>query len=79
MDDTIKYSPTERREKKILKSAIEPPSKEWLWLHTVEGRPVLSEHVNGKWREISAVSIGPTDIDPSTITPTTPEGQQPSQ
>ena len=36
-------------EKRILRSALEPPNTNWLWLKTVNGTPVLHEYLSGKW------------------------------
>lgn len=39
-------------EKRILRSPLEPKIKNWLWLRTVNGHPVLSEYMNGEWASI---------------------------
>lgn len=62
--------------KKILQSAFEPTDKEWLWLTATDGKPVLRQHVNGKWTDIGVVaSIDPQDK-PTPSTPSTPSTPQ---
>ena len=41
-----------RNQRKILKSALEPPSTEWLWLKTQNGVSTLYDYVNGKWTAV---------------------------
>lgn len=41
-----------KNQKKILKSALEPPSTEWLWLKTQNGVSTLYDYVNGKWTAV---------------------------
>lgn len=36
-------------EKRILRSALEPPNTNWLWLKTTDGSPALYEYLSGKW------------------------------
>ena len=64
-------------EKRILKSTLEPPNRNWLWLKTVDGTPVLHEYINGYWTPfataktnnttpVDTTSFGEVDYDPIT-------------
>lgn len=64
-------------EKRILKSTLEPPNRNWLWLKTVDGTPVLHEYINGYWTPfataksnstapVDTMSFGKVNYDPVT-------------
>ena len=42
-----------RINRRILDTPLEPPSKEWLWLHMNNGVPSLDWYVNGKWTSVA--------------------------
>lgn len=62
--------------KKILQSAFEPTDKEWLWLTVADGKPVLRQHVNGKWADIGVVASIDQQDTPAPSTPSTPSTPQ---
>lgn len=64
MTDVIKNILYTKNQKKILQSALEPPSKEWLWLRPKDGRVTLYDFINGKWTPVTAEVITP-DVKPA--------------
>ena len=50
-----------KNQKKILKSALEPPSTEWLWLKTQNGVSTLYDYVNGRWTAVGGNKPGTSE------------------
>lgn len=53
-------------EKRILRSALEPPNTNWLWLKTDKGSPALYEYLSGKW--VPFFGSGSSDLQDKYIT-----------